>query len=267
MSSNVEFQMVLGNGRLRGFTNLLQRENQNWWPLGRALTRAVLWVLLLNGILALSLFVFPTLTEPNGNPLMDEDPLQMSSQLFVGLATVGLAIGVVVAMQDTIIEEVLLGTAAWVLSKPVSHTAFVVAKLVANVVGLLLLMVLPSALVAYGLFWLYEPGAYTWLNFAGMMAVVTLHALFYLSLTLLMGTLTTRRGVLLAVTLGSLLGGGMVPIKTLVQISPWQLQQVGLMVLFDMPLDSLAWTMIGATAVWSIIFLVTAVWRFERSEF
>lgn len=267
MSSNAEFQLVTGNGRFRGFNNLLQRENQNWWPLRRALTRTLLWVLLLNGILALSLFVFPSLTDPDGNPLMDEDPLQMSSQLFTGLAAVGLAIGVIVAMQDTIIQEVQVGTAAWVLSKPVSHTAFVAAKLVANVVGLLLLMVLPSALVAYGLFWLYEPGAYTWLNFAGMMAVVTLHALFYLSLTLLMGTLTTRRGVLLAVTLGSLLGGGMVPIKALVQISPWQLQQVGLMVLFDMPLDSLAWTMIGATAVWCIIFLVTAVWRFERSEF
>lgn len=267
MSSNVEFQMVLGNGRLRGFNNLLQRENQNWWPLRRALTRAVLWIILLNGILALSLFVFPTLTDPNGNPLMDEDPLQMSSQLFVGLATVGLAIGVVVALQDSIIEEVQLGTAAWVLSKPVSRTAFVAAKLVANVIGLLCLMVLPSALAAYGLFWLYEPGAFTWLNFVSMMAVVILHALFYLTLALLMGTLTTRRGVLLAVTLGSLLGGGMVPIKALMQVSPWQLQQVGLMVLFDMPLDSLAWTMIGATAVWCVLFLVTAIWRFERSEF
>jgi ABC-2 type transport system permease protein len=267
MSSNTEFQMVVGNGRLRGFNNLLRRENQKWWPLRPALMRAFLWVLLLNGILALSLFVFPTLTDPNGNPVMDEDPLQMSSQLFAGLAAVGLAIGVIVALQDSIIEEVQLGTAAWVLSKPVSRTAFVAAKLVANVVGLLFLMVLPSALAAYGLFWLYEPGAFTWLNFAGMMAVVTLHALFYLTLTLLMGTLTTRRGVLLAVTLGSLLGGGMVPIKALVQISPWQLQQVGLMVLYDMPLDSMALTMIGATAVWCIIFLVTAVWRFERSEF
>ena len=51
-------------------------------------------------------------------------------------------------------------------------------------------MILPSALVAYGLFWLYEPGAFTWPNFAGMMAVVTLHALFYLTLTLMMGVLT-----------------------------------------------------------------------------
>jgi ABC-2 type transport system permease protein len=179
---------------------------------------------------------------------------------------VALAIGVIVALQDSIIEEIQLGTAAWVMSKPVSRTAFVAAKLVASVLGLLFLMILPVALVAYGLFWLYEPGAFAPLNFAGMMAVVTLHALFYLTLALLMGTLTTRRSVLLAVTLGSLLGGGMVPIKALVQISPWQLQ-VGMMTLNGVPLDSLALTMIGATIVWCVVFLVAAVWRFQRSEF
>ena len=267
MSSNAEFQMVMGKGRFRGFNNLLQRENQKWWPLRSALFRVGLWVLLLNGLLALFLFVLPTLTDPEGNRLFEDNPLQMGSEMFVGLATVALAIGVIVALQDSIIEEIQLGTAAWVLSKPVSRTAFVLAKFVASVVGLVCLMVLPVALGAYGLFWLYEPGAYTWLNFAGMMAIVTLHALFYLTLTLLMGTLTTSRGVLLAVTLGSLLGGGMVPMKALVQISPWQLQQAGLMVLNDMPLDNIVLTMIGATAVWCIVFLVTAVWRFEKSEF
>lgn len=267
MSSNAEFQMVMGNGRFRGFNNILRRENQKWWPPRRALSRVALWVLLLNGILTLFLFVLPTLTDPEGNKLFEDNPLQMSSEMFAGLTAVALAIGVIVALQDTIIEEVQLGTAAWVLSKPVSRTAFVMAKVVASAVGVVALMVLPVSLVAYGLFWLYEPGAVALPNFAGMMAVIILHTFFYLTLTLLLGTLTTRRGVLLAVTLGSLLGGGMVPVRALVQISPWQLQQVGLMVLYDLPLDNLALTMIGATAVWCVVFLVVAVWRFERSEF
>jgi ABC-2 type transport system permease protein len=267
MSSNSAFQLVAGNGRFRGFNNLFHWENQKWWPLRSALTRALIWIVLLNGILAASLFVFPTMTDPEGNLIVTEDPLQMSSTLFVGLAAVGLAIGIIVMMQDAIIEEKQMGTAAWILSKPVSRLAFLSAKLVASVVGMICLMIIPSALVAYGLFWLYEPGAYTWSNFASMMAVVTLHALFYLTLTLMMGVLTDRRGVLLAVTLGSLLGGGMVPIKALVQISPWQLQQVGVMVLVGMPLDNIALTMIIATAVWCIVFLVVAAWQFERAEF
>jgi len=267
MSSNAEFQMVMENDRWRGFANILQRENQKWWTPRRALLRAALWMVLLNGILALSLFVFPTLTDPDGNPIMDEGTLQMSSQMFVGLAAVGLAIGVIVAMQDSIIEEVQMGTAAWLLSKPISRPAFLAAKLLSSTVGMLFLMVLPSALVAYGLFWLYEPGAYDWLPFAGMTAVVALHAFFYLTLTLMLGTMTTRRSILLAVSLGSLLGGGLVPVEALVKISPWQLQQVGLMVLMEMPLESLTVTMLAATAVWSLIFLGTAVWQFSRLEF
>jgi ABC-2 type transport system permease protein len=221
----------------------------------------------LDGVLALALFLFPTLTDPDGNPLVDENPLQMSSEMFVGLAAVALAIGVIVAMQDAIIEEVQLGTAAWVLSKPVTRTALLAAKLAAAVLGFVLLMALPPVVGAYGLFWLYEPGAVTWPQLAGMLGVISLHALFYLTLALLLGTLTTRRGALLAVTLGSLLVGGMVPITALVQISPWQLQRVGMMVLHGMPLDNLALTMIGATAAWCVLFLGAAAWRIERMEF
>jgi hypothetical protein len=40
-----------------------------------------------------------------------------------------------------------------------------------------------------------------------------------------------------------------------------------MMVLYGQPLDSLALTMIAATAVWCIVFLAVAVWRFERTEF
>jgi ABC-2 type transport system permease protein len=267
MGSNAEFQMVAGSGRFCGFGTLLQRENQKWWSLRRALTRAAVWVFLLDGLLFLALFVFPNLTDPEGNRVIEDNPLQIGSEMFVGLAAVGLAIGVIVVMQDTLIEEKQLGTAAWVLSKPISRTAFLTAKLMANVVGLLLLMVLPTALGAFGLFQLYEPGAITIANMAAMTAVTSLHALFYLTLALLMGTLTNSRGLVLAVTLGSLLGGGLVPVEALVKISPWQLQRVGVLLLHGQPIDTIGATMIGATAVWCILFLAAAVIQFKRAEF
>lgn len=267
MSSDSEFLLAAGSDTFRGFSNLIRRENQKWWTMQHMLSRTALWVVLLDGLLALSLFVFPTLTDPEGRPLFEDNPLQMSSEMFMGIAAIALAIGIIVAMQDTIIEEIQMGTAAWVLSKPVSRTAFIAAKLVASVVGMVLLMILPVALGAYTLFWLYEPGAVSWPNLAGMMAVVTLHTLFYLTLALLIGTLTTRRGVLLGVALGSLLVGGMVPIKALVQISPWQLQQVGLIFLNGLRPGSMEVTMLAATAVWCVVFVVVAVWQFDRIEF
>ena len=81
----------------------------------------------------------PPLTDPEGNPLIDRRPLanEQHSCLWAW-PPLGLAIGIIVVMQDAIIEEIQLGTAAWVLSKPVSRQAFLSAKLVASVVGMLL---------------------------------------------------------------------------------------------------------------------------------
>lgn len=267
MSSYSELELTTGNGRLRGFGNVLQMENRKWWDGRRLLVRAGLWLLLLNGLLAATLFILPNLTDPEGEPLLPEDPLQMGSELFVGIFMLALAIGIVILMQDAIIEEKQTGTAAWVLSKPVSRDAFILAKLAANVAGMVCLMILLPAVVAYGMFWLYEPGTIALPNFAKMTAVVGLHSLFYLTLTLLMGVLTNSRGVLLVVTLGVLLGGGLVPIQALVQISPWQLPQIGLLLLQGQPIGSMGMTMIVATTVWSLVFLIAAVWQFERTEF
>jgi ABC-2 type transport system permease protein len=267
MSSNSEFQLVTGSGPWRGFSNLFQKENQAWWAPRRALTMAALWAALIDGLLALALFVLPHLTGPQGEPLIPEDPLQLGSEMFVGVFILALAIGIIVLLQDAIIGEKQMGTAAWVLSKPVSRSAFLGAKTAASLIGVLCLMILLPAIVGYFLFWLYEPGAIIPTNFAAAMGVVALHSFFYLTLTLLMGVLADSRGVLLAVTLGSLLGGGLVPFKELVQIAPWQLPQVGLLLLRGQALGTMEWTMIIATGVWSIAFLLVALWRINRIEF
>jgi hypothetical protein len=100
-----------------------------------------------------------------------------------------------------------------------------------------------------------------------MMAVIGLHSLFYLTLTLLLGVLVDSRGVLLAATFASLLGGGLVPFPALVRIAPWQLPQVGLLVLRGQALGAMELTMIIATAVWSVAFFLAALWQINRTEF
>lgn len=266
MSSSAELQMVVGNNHFRGFSNLLKRESKKSWTGRRILTQTMLWILLIDGLLAFSLFIMPTMTDPDGNLLFEDNPMQTSSEMFVGLCAVALAIGVIVMMQDAIIQEKQTGTAAWILSKPVSRFAFISAKFAAGTMVLLFLMILPTALGAYALFWMYEPGAITLPHLFAAMAVIALHALFYLTLSLLLGTLTDRRGLLLAVTFGSLLGGGLVPVMALVKISPWQLQQVALFMLQGQSLGSIETNMLLATAVWCLLFFAGALWQFERSE-
>ncbi len=260
-------QLRTEDGRWRGFLNVFQMENRKWWAGKSPFLRGGIWVLILDGLLAGALFILPTLTGPEGEQIMPGDALQSGSEMFVGLSTLAIAVGIIILMQDTIIEEKQSGTAAWVLSKPVSRSSFILAKLAANFLGMVVLMLVLPGVVAYGLFQLYEPGAVELSNFIGMMGVVGLHSLFYLALTLLMGVVANGRGLLLAVTLGSLLGGGLVPIEALVRIAPWQLPQIGLLVLQGLPVGSFGLTMMAATAVWSVLFLIAAVWRFDRVAF
>lgn len=267
MHSNSQFQAVPRNRHWQGFNNLLHKENQAWWTPRRAVMLSTLWIVLLDGLLALALFILPKLTGPQGEALIPEDPLQMGSELFAGVSILALAIGVIILLQDAIIGEKQMGTAAWVLSKPVTRSAFLAAKAAASTAGVIFLMILLPGVIAYLLFWFYEPGAVTAANLARMLSVVTLHTLFYLTLTLLLGVLVDNRGLLLALTFALLLGGGLVPFKALVQVSPWQLPQVSLLLLQGQSLGGIEWTMIGATAVWSVLFMLTALWQINRLEF
>jgi hypothetical protein len=105
------------------------------------------------------------------------------------------------------------------------------------------------------------------------LVVLAVHTFFYLSLTLMMGVLSRNRSVVLAVPLGVLLGGQLIltllatlPINQLLLLTPWPLAGVatafasgsGLMVELLLPLI--------ATVIWSIVFIVVALWRFERLE-
>jgi hypothetical protein len=116
----------------------------------------------LGGFVALVLFVIPGLASPDGQPVMEMEPLMGALQGFFGVGAVALALGITVLMQDELITEKQLGTAEWVLSKPVSRSAFLLAKLVAHTLGMLVVMVaLPSAGV-YALLAIYSGALTPW---------------------------------------------------------------------------------------------------------
>jgi len=58
--------------------------------------------------------------------------------VFLKIAGIATAIGVAVLAQDALIAEKHSGTAAWVLSKPVSLSAFILSKVIANAAGILI---------------------------------------------------------------------------------------------------------------------------------
>ena len=134
--------------------------------------------------------------------------LSMGLSVFFEFGGPMLAIGTVVLAQDLIIGEKQSGVAEWLLSKPVTRRAYVLAKVVANAPPLLVLLVgLPSALV-YGMLSLRIGALYPLVPFLSAVGIMTIHTLFYLTLTLMLGTIFNNRGPILGIALASVLGGG-----------------------------------------------------------
>jgi len=279
MSANATFQSVNERGWRMGFANLMRKENRDWWRTRRWLITVVVWLLLINGIVFGMLWTpMPDPSAPD--PATAERALQPAA-LAVTTTVVNLVIlmglftpiGGVIAMQGVIIDEKKSGTAAWIMSKPVSRIAFIVSKLIPNVVALLALSIVVQAIVSYILFAIRGStpslGAY-----ALGVALLCLHLLFYLALTLMLGTLFNDRGPVIAIPIGVLFAAQflMNNFTALANFTPWPLifpsgQDQGLVTqaIMGMPLTTVI--PIVATIVWIVVFVGVAIWRFGRDEF
>ena len=99
---------------------------------------------------------------------------------------------------------------------------------------------------------------------------MVLHSLFYLTLTLMLGTMYGSRAPILGIGLGVLLGGNFLAslLKPLVYITPWVLAKVASMIADSQPVPAgLLWGPQAASLFWSVIFTLIALSRFEKAEF
>lgn len=276
MSANLEFQSVKEWHSLRGFTNLLRKENRAWWRTRRWWMNALLWSGGLGGLVSVMLFILPSMAEATGDPNVAAAGgplafgLEMGRTIFFELGTMALAMGVIVLSQDLILEEKQSGLTEWLLAKPVARRAYLLAKLAASAIATLILMILLPALLAYALLSLRSGGLFPLLPFLAGIGVMIVHTLFYLTLTLLLGTVFNSRPPILGLALGIALGGNMLVglIKPLAYVSPVMLAKVasmlaaGLLVPFE-----LLWPPLIATALWSLAFIWMALVKFEKTEF
>lgn len=268
MAASQALHRVEGQGWSRGLRTILRREIKKWWGTRRWLLQTLIWVLFLDGMVVLGLYVLPQLQDPStGEPALPGEPLQTATEMIFALGMMALAIGVVILMQNVIIDEKQTGTIEWVLSKPLSRTAFIVAKLIANSLGVLVTMFLIPGTIAFALLWTYEPGGIPLTNFLAGQGIMLLHTFFYLTLVLMLGVLVNGRATVLAVALGTLFIGQMIPIASVVQFTPWVLFNVTPLVVQGQPLPTVVYAMLVSTAVWSVVFIAVAIWRFNKLEF
>lgn len=253
-----------------GFKNLLSKENRRWWRSKRWLLQAALWTFFLNGLLIMILFILPAMVTPDGQSVLPGDTLQSGIQGYFSLASIALALGITILVQDTVIGEKQSGTAEWVLSKPASRSAFILSKLFSNTLAMLVVMVAIPGIIAYGLLWIFDGNFYPVGPFLAGTATIFLHIFFYLSLTLMAGILVNNRSTVLAISLGSLLGGSflrnLIP-PGLSLATPWLLPDITALIAMGEPLPPMLWIPMITTAIWALIFVFVALWKFQKYEF
>lgn len=275
MSANLDFQKVNEWEGLRGFSNLFRKENGAWWGTRRWWINTLLWTTLLCGLTAILLFApSEEANEASSAEIAQAGGvtayiLSLGLSVFFEFGGPMLAIGTIILAQDLIIGEKQSGVAEWLLSKPVTRRAYILAKVAANAPPLLILLVgLPSALV-YGMLSLRLGALFPLATFLSAVGIVTVHTLFYLTLTLMLGTIFNNRAPILGIALGSVLGGGILGgfIEPLFYVTPWMLPKVAWLTATGqtMPAEMLVASLV-ATILWSVLFIFVALAKFEKME-
>ena len=275
MAANLELQRVKERSGLRGFSNLFRKENRAWWGTRRWWINALLWTVLLCGLTAIMLFVSgeevseateAEITQAGG---LLAYILLLGLNIFFQFGVPVLAIGTVILAQDLIIGEKQSGVAEWLLSKPVTRRAYVLAKLAANALGVFALLIGLPSVVAYGMLSLRMGAPFPLAPFLSAVGIMTVHTLFYLTLTLMLGTIFNNRGPILGIALASVLGGGMLGgfIKPLLYVTPWMLPKVALLTATGQAIPAeMGIASLVATSLWSVVFIFVAFAKFEKME-
>lgn len=264
MSKDTTLQLVSERGWRSGLANMMRLENRRWWGTRRWLVQSLVWLVVLNGLLAVGLWI---------QPAADPEEAMGAAQAFdVMLTLMGFApFSVMIIVQGAIVGEKQSGTAAWILSSPVSRVAFILSKLIASAIGFLVTLVVLQNLIAYLQFSLSEGGLLPPIPFVVALSLQALHLVFYLTLTLMLGAFFSEPGPVMAIPIVILFSQGF--LESLVKgFAPWfpkimpsKLVELARLVSFGAPLPS--FIPIVATLLFSLVFVLVAIWRFNREEF
>lgn len=203
----VGLQRVTETGWRSGVSNLMGAAFGSWWRTNTWWIQSLIWTAVINGSLAAVIW--------------GEAPDDVTVFSLFGVMTMFGAIAVIIVMQEEIVGEKRSGTAAWVLSKPASRTAFMLSKLVPNAVGVVATMIAIPSLVLLLQFAL--AGIEVSIpRFALGAALAALNLLFYLTLTLMLGTLFDSAGPVIAIPLAFAFGQQMLG-SAVTAFLPWSL--------------------------------------------
>lgn len=262
MAGNSAFQLVNERGWRRGLQNLMRAGHNSWWKTNTWWIHALIWTGVINFVLAGIIW--------GAEEIAGVDAVSIYC-LFAGLFP---AVSIIIIMQGAIVGEKQSGTAAWVLSKPVSRVAYILSKLAPNALGMGVTMALFPAIGAFIQFKMAHIDV-TLVNFVLGWLILVLYLAFFLAFTVMLGAIFNSWGAVIGIALGLLFGQqyliGMLPF--LGYVLPWSL----VMPVNDNIAGAIAPTiMLGqkpapispiiAALLATVVFVVVAISKFEKQE-
>jgi len=247
--------------RLGGFGNLLRKELGQWWGTRTWWVQTLICVLILNGITTIV-----ALTEE----FTPGEKLQEVVQTFLPMAVIVVGIVVIITAQGAIVGEKELGTAAWAMSKPASRSAFILSKIIGYTVGLSISAILVPATIFYIEMRLLLPSPLPFVPFLAGVALALLSLVFYVVLTLMLGTLFNSRGPVAGIGIAMIMTGmllkSLIPLEVML-FTPWLFPDLSGALALEMPLPPVWFVPIVAVSCWIIVMTAVALFRFQREEF
>lgn len=269
-AARAALQPVHASGWLGGFANMFGKEMSDWFGTFRWLVQTIIWLAIINGFVAFLLWIVPIIEKaaPSGGPSVTQDPYSMGLQTFFSfIAQLGM-IGVVVLTQDEVIGEKQTGTAQWVLSKPISRASFILSKISADIICVVLFIAAIPAVVGFGEIWLAAGRAPEVLNFVLALGVQVLAMIFYVTLVIMLGVFFSERAALLGVAFGIMFGGYFLTVfeQRIAYVLPVNFQSISQALALGRPMPDYGPVALVVTAAWCVVFTAVALWRFRRIE-
>jgi ABC-2 type transport system permease protein len=281
MENTNSLKVVNVRGWRMGFANLFKVANGSFWHTRSWIVQTLLWLLLLNGTIASVLWTTTEILDRRAYPdnltsmqIIGKDPVGNALIIFFVFASLGLPVSAIIKGQDAINNERKSGTAAWVLSKPVSRPAFILSKMFAGALSVFITGVVIQGVFVYTQLSVWTGSPWPVAGFLGAMGLIFLNYMFYLTLTYMLGSFFTSQGPVLGISLGlSLIGPSFVRgLPVINDITPWSFflpisEDIppGIAMFLGQP-TSLIIPIIG-TLLMCVVFTAIAILRFRREEF
>lgn len=251
-----------------GFANVFTRESRRWWTTRRWWTQTLLWTGILNGLLVAFIWLteLAATTEPGSATVVGIGEVWPQ---YVPIAVLLSTVGVVVLTQGVMLDERRSGTLEWVLTKPVSRTGFVLAKLTAHTLAILATLVVVPWTGLHLLLSSQVDGSWPAGQFLAVAVLVALLLVFTLVLTVGLGTWTISRGLVIGAPIAvvMLYDGVHVLARDLAGKLPfpWEATTSAVNLATGAPLVSTI--PIVATIAWTAVVVAATCWWFEREQF